>query len=110
MRDLRAFHTVEPTAQLWAAAMADTLTDANAAAAAARAGGAAALDPEVLSTIRRRYRGAAAKGLSDNTSRAGPLARDAARLARRFRDHEDMILRFMVDLAVPPLSGQSQTC
>jgi transposase len=101
LRDLRAFHTADPQAQLWAAAMADTLVDANTAAASARAAGLAALAPETLSTIRRRYRGAVAKGISDNTTRAGPLARDAAALARRFRDHEDMILRFALDLAVP---------
>jgi transposase len=108
LRDLRAFHTAEPEAQLWAAAMADTLTDANTAAAAARAAGAGALDPDLLATIRRRYRGAVAKGLSDNTARAGPLARDAATLARRFRNHETMILRFVVDLAVPWTNNQAE--
>lgn len=108
LRDLRAFHTADPDQQLWAAAMADTLTDANGAAQAARAAGANALDPEVLATIRRRYRGATTKGLSDNTARAGPLARDAATLARRFRDQETMILRFVVDLAVPFTNNQGE--
>jgi transposase len=108
LRDLRAFHSAEPDQQLWAAAMANTLTDANAAAAAARAAGAPALDPEQLAGIRRRYRGAAAKGLSDNSARTGPLARDAATLARRFRDHETMILRFTVDLAVPWTNNQAE--
>jgi transposase len=108
LRDLRAFHSAEPDQQLWAAAMANTLTDANAAAAAARAAGAPALDSDVLAGIRRRYRGAAAKGLSDNSARTGPLARDAATLARRFRDHETMILRFTVDLAVPWTNNQAE--
>lgn len=108
LRDLRAFHTAEPEHQLWAAAMADALCDAHTAAVTARAAVQATLDPETLSAIRRRYRGAVAKGLSDNSSRAGPLARDAATLARRFRDHEDMILRFVVDLAVPWTNNQAE--
>jgi transposase len=108
LRDLAAFHRADPEAQLWAAAMADTLTDAHHHAQTARAAGADHLDPEVLSTIRRRYRGATAKGISDNTARAGPLAADALTLATRFRRHEDMILRFVVDLAVPFTNNQSE--
>jgi hypothetical protein len=34
-------------------------------------------------------------------STVGPLAADALALARRFRDHEDTILRFVADLTVP---------
>ena len=34
-------------------------------------------------------------GIRDNHNRAGPLAKDAAALARRFRDHQDIVLRFM---------------
>lgn len=101
LRDLAAFHRVDPEGQLWAAAMADTLTDAHHHAQAARAAGRDTLDPDVLSAIRRRYRGATTAGISDNTARAGPLANDALTLAKRFRNHQDMILRFVVDLAVP---------
>lgn len=108
LRDLRAVHTADPTAQTWAAAMADTLTDAHHAAQTARATGAETLDEQVVGRIRNHYRGAAAKGLSDNTARAGPAARDAATLARRFRDHEAMILRFVVDLAVPWTNNQAE--
>ena len=107
LRDLRAFHTADPEGQLWAAAMADTLIDAHTAADAARTAGQDTLEPATLATIRRRYRGAAAKGLTDNT-RAGPLARDAATLARRFSEHETMILRFVVDLAVPFTNNQAE--
>ncbi len=108
IRDLAAFHRVDPDGQFWAAAMADTLTDAHHRAQAARAAGHEHLDPEVLTGIRRRYRGATAAGISDNTTRAGPLATDALTLARRFRNHEDMILRFVVDLAVPFTNNQSE--
>jgi transposase len=107
LRDLRAFHTADPEGQLWAAAMADTLIDAHTAADAARTAGQDTLEPATLATIRRRYRGAAAKSLTDNT-RAGPLARDAATLARRFSEHETMILRFVVDLAVPFTNNQAE--
>jgi len=88
--------------------MADTLTDAHHHAQAARAAGHPVLDQQALNDLRRRYRGASAVGISDNTARAGPPARDAASLARRFRDHEDMILRFVVDLAVPFTNNQRE--
>ena len=101
LRDLRAVHTADPDAQFWAAAMADTLTDAHHRAEGARAAGQDRIDEATLAGIRNRYRGATAAGISDNTDRPGPGARDALRLARRFRQHESMILRFMVDLAVP---------
>lgn len=108
LRDLRAFHTADPDAQLWAAAMADTLTDAHHRAQAARAAGHDTLDPEALATIRNHYRGAAELGITTNSARAGPLAADALRLARRFRNYEDMILRFVVDLAVPWTNNQAE--
>jgi transposase len=108
LRDLAAFHRADPDAQFWAAAMADTLTDAHHHAQAARAAGHDQLAPDVATGIHRRYRAALHAGISDNTARAGPLARDALTLARRFRDHEDMILRFVIDLAVPFTNNQSE--
>lgn len=108
LRDLRAIHTADPETQLWAAAMATTLTEANTAAAAARAAGQTTLDPQTLATIRNRYRGATALGITTNSARAGPLAADALTLAQRFRTHEDMILRFVVDLAVPFTNNQAE--
>ncbi len=108
LRDLAAFGRADPDGQFWAAAMADLLTDAHHHAQTARAAGHHELDPDVLAGIRRRYRGAMHAGISDNTARAGPLARDALTLARRFRDHETMILRFVVDLAVPWTNNQAE--
>ena len=61
-----------------------------------------------LTDLRRRYLGAYTAGIRDNQNRAGPFARDAAALARRFRDHQDMILRFVVDLAVPFTNNQAE--
>ncbi len=88
--------------------MADLIIDANAAATAARAAGRARLSDEQLAGIRARYRGAVAKGITDNTGNSAQIARDRLRLARRFRDQEDMILRFTTDLAVGLTSNQAE--
>jgi transposase len=93
---------------MWAKAMADLLIDAHQHAQAARATGEQHLDEHVLTDLRRRYLGAYTAGIRDNQNRAGPLAKDAATLARRFRDHQDMILRFVVDLAVPATFNQAE--
>jgi transposase len=88
--------------------MADLLLDANARAAAARAAGYASLSEADLAGIRSWYRGAVAKGIADNQGKRAQAAQDGARLARRFRDHEDMILRFTTDLAVGFTSNQAE--
>ncbi len=88
--------------------MADTLVAAHDTATAARAAGRDALTEQELTTIRRHYRGATTAGITDNSARAGPLAADALRLARRFRKHETMILRFVVDLTVPWTNNQAE--
>ena len=88
--------------------MADTLIDANAAATAARAAGQPRLTGEQLAGIQARYRGAVAKGITDNQHKRTQLAKDGLRLARRFRDHEDMILRFTTDLTVGFTSNQAE--
>jgi transposase len=108
LRDLAAFHRADPDGQFWAAAMADLLTDAHRAAQAARATGQEHIDENIVTDLRRRYRGAVAAGISDNTTRGGPLAKDALTLARRFRNHETMILRFVVDLDVPFTNNQAE--
>jgi hypothetical protein len=58
----------------------------------ARVAGHDHLDPDVLIGIRRRYRGALYLGISDNRSRAGPLAKDALTLATRFRRSDLVVL------------------
>lgn len=108
MRDLRAFYDAAPDLQLWAQAMATTLADANTTATQARAEGHTELDPETLRSIRCAYRGAVAQGLADNTGCTTSLAKDALTLVRRFRDHEDMILRFCTNLAVPWTNNQAE--
>jgi transposase len=108
LRDLAAFHRADPDRQVWATAMADLLIDAHHHAQDARARGEDHLDEQTLIDLRRRYLGAYTAGIRDNQNRAGPLARDAAALARCFRGHQDMILRFVVDLAVPFTNNQAE--
>ena len=108
LRDLAGLYRFDPQGQVWARSMADLLIDANAKATAARAAGQAAIAAADLEHIRCWYRGAVAKGLADNAGKTTPIAKDALALARRFRDHEDMILRFAVDLAVGFTSNQAE--
>ena len=107
LRDLAGLYRFDPDGQLWARSMADLLIDANAQAAAARAAGQARLTDEQLARIRSWYRGAVAKGLADNRQDQ-PDRRGRLPLARRFRDHENMILRFATDLAVGFTSNQAE--
>ena len=88
--------------------MADLLIWANKQATAARAAGQGSLSDTQLAEIRSWYRGAVAKGIADNQRRSSQTARDGLRLARRFRDHQDMILRFATDLAVGFTSNEAE--
>jgi transposase len=108
LRDLAGLYRFDPGGQLWARAMADTLIDANAAATAARSSGQARLDDTQLAAIRARYRGAVALGITANQGKRTQTGKDGLRLARRFRGHEDMILRFATDLAVGFTSNQAE--
>src|SRR4030088_239303 len=101
LRDLRSISDADPDGQLWATAMATTLTDANRAAHAARDRGADRLDEATLRQIRNHYLGALARGQTDNQGEHTTLADKAHTLIARFRRYEDMILRFATDLSVP---------
>jgi transposase len=108
LRDLAGLHRFDPEGQVWARSMADLLLDANARATAARRAGHASLTGADLTGIRSWYRGAVAVGITSNQGKRSQIALDGARLARRFRDHEDMILRFATDLAVGFTSNQAE--
>jgi transposase len=108
LRDLAGLYRFDPDGQVWARSMAGLLIDANARAGAARRAGQAALSDPDLAGIRSWYRGAAAMGIAGNAGKRTPTALDGMRLARRFRDHEDMILRFATDLAVGFTSNQAE--
>jgi transposase len=108
LRDLRDLYTFDPGGQIWARSMADLLIHANAAATAARAAGQPRLSAGQLAEISAWYRGAVAKGITDNQHGRSRTAKDGRRLARRFRDNQDMILRFATDLAVGFTSNQAE--
>jgi transposase len=108
LRDLAALYRPDPDRQVWARSMADLLIHANAAATAARAAGLGELTGADLAQIASWYRGAVARGITDNQNRRTKSGKDGLRLARRFRDHQDMILRFTTDLAVGFTSNQAE--
>jgi transposase len=95
LRDLKDLYEFEPARQAWAQEMAGLLLDAADAATTARATGQTVLDEAVLADLLGRYRGLVVRGLADNQHRRGATAADARRIARRFRDHQDLILRFV---------------
>ena len=94
LRDLKDLYDFEPGKQDWAEAMAGLLIKARDAASAARGAGLATLGAAVLDNLVARYRELAAAGLAANLYRRTVTARDARRIARRFMNFEDMILRF----------------
>ena len=94
LRDLKGLYDFEPARQDWAAQLASLLIEARDAAAATRAAGQTALDTAILDDLVTRYRAQATAGLAANLYRRTATAKDARRLARRFRSYEDMILRF----------------
>jgi hypothetical protein len=106
--NLRDLYTFDPGGQVRARSMADLLIHASAAATAARTAGQPRLTGEQLAEITAWYHGAVAKGITDNQGKRGKIARDGLRLARRFRDRQDMILRFATDLAVGFTSNQAE--
>ena len=108
LRDLAGLYRFDPEGQVWAQSMADLLIWANKQATAARADGQASLTDSQLDQIRSGYRGAVAKGISDNQHRRSQIAKDGLRLARRFRGHQDMILRFATDLTVGFTSNEAE--
>jgi transposase len=100
LRDLRSISDADPGGQLWASAMATTLTDAHHAAHQARERGAERLDAATLTQIRSHYHGALSRGREDNHNQHTTLADKARTLIHRFKRFEDMILRFATDLSV----------
>jgi transposase len=94
LRDLKDLYDFEPGQQDWAARMAGLLIEARDAARDARQGGKTALDPGVLDDLVTRYRALATSALAANAYRRTATAKDARRIARRFLNFEDMILRF----------------
>jgi transposase len=95
LRDLKDLYDFEAGRQDWAQDMAALLIEARDAARDARRDGRAALEPGALDNLTGRYRQLAAAGLAANLYRRTATAKDARRVARRFLNFEDMILRFV---------------
>jgi transposase len=108
LRDLKGLHDAAPATQQWAAAMAAVLHGALAAARAARAAGHDRLPEGEAAAIRAAYRDAAASGIAANWDRKATMAWEGLTLALRFGRHEDMILRFTTDLAIPFTNNQAE--
>jgi transposase len=108
LRDLEDVYRWDPDGQNWATRMAGVLVKANKTATAARQAGKVRLDDADLERIRVFYRSAALQGLLDNEGRRTAAAKRARTLARRFRDNEDVILRFATDLAVGFTNNQAE--
>ena len=108
LRDLAGLYRFDPDGQVWARSMADLLIDANAAGHRRphrRPGQPQRRRPRrhpVLVPRRRR------QGHRRQPAKRTQIAKDGLRLARRFRDHEDMILRFATDLTVGFTSNQAE--
>jgi transposase len=77
LRDLKGLYEFDPEGQVWARSMADLLIDANKQATAARAAGQPRLSDTQLAQIRSWYRGAVAKGITDNQGSAARPAKTA---------------------------------
>jgi transposase len=86
----------------WTDPAATALLDAKAAVDKARAGGATALDPDVLAGLRTRYDQAVAWGIVTNQHRDWPTGRHPGHtLATRLQTRATQVWRFTVDFTVP---------
>jgi transposase len=106
--DLRSISDADPDGQLWATAMATTLTHAHHAATQARDRGAEQLDTATLKRSRNHYHGALARDDTDNQDKHTTLADKARTLIARVRRFEDMIFRFATDLSVPFTNNEAK--
>ena len=108
LRDLRDLYTFDPTGRSgpgpWPTCSSTPTPPRPPPAPPASPG----LGEEQLAQISAWYRGAVTKGITGNQGKRSKTARDGLRLARRFRDHQDMILRFATDLAVGVTSNQAE--
>jgi len=86
----------------WTEPAAQALLDAKAAVAKARADGATALDPDLLTALRARYDQAVAWGILTNRDRDWPTGRHPGYLlAHRLQTRAAQVWRFTIDFAVP---------
>jgi transposase len=112
-RELEA--VAELPGQGWAAELAEWFAIACAQATSARDVGADRLAPAVLAGLTDRYQAILASGRAANPPpprppgrRRRPRRSPAVCLLERLEVHRDEVLRFLVDLRVPPTNNQSE--
>jgi transposase len=108
LRDVKLMYDADPERQTGLAAMRDSLLLMLQAIGTARAHGTETLEAKDLSLYRACYAGAVNQMRLDNRERTEPVADAARTLATRFETRREMILRFLVDLAVPFTNNGSE--
>lgn len=104
----------EQKGQAWAVAMAELLIELKSAVGAAKDAGATTLEPGKLAGSRARYRQIIASGYARNPEparsgkRGRPRQGPARSLLLRLDQHQDDVLRFAHDLAVPFDNNQAE--
>ena len=108
LRDLDDAAQVYPDA-IWPGQISRALRELIHQANLARDAGQAAIDPQVLDTLTSRFRHGVRVGLSDTRHHGTrPGERKARLLLQALRDRQTDVLRFTLDLAVPPTSNQAE--
>ena len=108
LRDLDDAAQVYPDA-IWPGQISRALRELVHQANLARDAGQAAIDPQVLDTLTTRFRHGVRVGLSDTRHHGTrPGERKARLLLQALRDRQTDVLRFTLDLAVPPTSNQAE--
>jgi transposase len=108
LRDLDDAAQVYPDA-IWPGQISRALRELIHQANLARDAGQAAIDPQVLDTLTTRFRHGVRVGLSDTRHHGTrPGERKARLLLQALRDRQTDVLRFTLDLVVPPTSNQAE--
>jgi hypothetical protein len=108
LRDLDGAGEVYPDA-VWPAQIADALRGLIHEANLARETGRTRIDEQIKAVLTQRFRDGVLVGLSDTTGHgARPGERKARLLLEVLRDRPHDVLRFAVDLRIPPTSNQAE--
>jgi transposase len=102
-------YAIDPVSQAWARQAGDALREAGTAVRAARAGGQANLDPELLARLRHSYDQAVTYGISVNLSRPWHKGNHPGLiLARRLKRKAAQVWLFATRFDVPATNNGSE--
>jgi transposase len=102
-------YAIDPVAQVWTRQAGDALRAAGAAVRAARAGGQASLNPDLLAGLRHSYNQAVAFGISVNLSRPWHNGNHPGLiLARRLKRKAAQVWLFATRFDVPATNNGSE--